>query len=235
MKSYINVVLLILLFTACTNEEDIQPQEIEFNIGYSFSSGNMSRTSNADIYNAFFNNYIATRTLTPDNFKLVFTNNETGQKNEVNGQWSKNGLIRLTEGSYNVTGTSYDYDNEYAKEKAVLNFKHDVKIDRNTKNITLQATWGCPLLFFSTENTKKVVYKYDNYAFHEDVLKIIDGYYYCFMKGLSTEKDAQFIITRNGDDIVKVYSDKLNLDNGKYYFFDDVTSEFELSPMQPGN
>lgn len=220
-------------FQSCSEEES-QPQEVEFTIDYSFSSGDMTRVSNAEIYDSFYKNYIATRKLTPDRFELVFTNKETEQKNEVNGLWSENGLIRLVEGTYIVTGKSYEYNNWYAKDEALLAFNDEITIDKNTKSITVKALWDCPLLFFSTANTKSVTYRWGD-ALQIDEIKILDGYYYCFMKGVSSDNKSCFTIMRTNGESIKVYSDKLKLEKGKYYFFNDVTSGFDLEPMTPGN
>lgn len=233
MKIFLSTLFSIILFASCSSE-DYQPQEVEFKIDYSFSSGDMTRATNADIYDSFYKSHIVTRELTPDRFELIFTNKETGQKNEVNGLWSENGLINLVEGTYTVTGKSHDYNDWYAKDKAILSFNDEITINKNTESIVLKALWDCPLLFFSTSNTKSVVYKWGD-ALQLDEIKKLDGYYYCFMKGFSSGNNSCFIITRTNGETIKVYSDKLKLEKGKYYFFNDVTSGFDLEPMTPGN
>ena len=225
----------VFTFSSCTNEEIKQPQEVEFTIDYSFSSGNMNRATNAEIYDSFYKDHIVTREITPDKFELIFINKKTGQKNEVNGLWSKNGLIRLAEGTYTVTGDSYDgASNVYTKDKVILSFNSEITIDKNTNSITLKALYNCPLLFFSTNNTQNVIYSYDKGIISESI-KILDEYYYCFVKSFSQAEDACFVINRKDGNKIRIYTKNLALDNGKYYFFNDVTSSFELDPMIPGN
>lgn len=236
MRNFFSAFLLMLLFNACSSSEDYQPQEIEFNIDYVFSSGDMTRATNAEIYDSFHKNHIASRKLTPDNFMLVFTNKETGQRNEVNGLWSRNGLIRLTEGTYTVTGDSYDgASNVYTKEKAVLSFNDEIVINRSTKSVILKASYNCPLLFFSSKNTQSIVYDHAPTSYTSESLPIVDEYYYCFIKSLSKTDGACFIISRKDNTKVRVYTKNLILENGKYYFFDDITGGFDLPPMVPGN
>lgn len=83
------------------------PQEVSFTVDYNFNSGNMTK-ANDDAYTQFYNKYIKTRQITPDNFTLIFTNKATGQQNQIKGLWSEKRLIKLTEGTYTVTGSSED-------------------------------------------------------------------------------------------------------------------------------
>lgn len=237
-KSLFIPLCIAFVFQSCSKEEVRQPQEVEFSIDYSFSSGSMSRTTNDEIYTKFYESYIKTRKITPDNYALIFTNKETGQKNEIRGLWSENNLIRLTEGSYTVTGNSYDGPTTFAKDKVVLSFNTEITISTTTEALIVKASYNCPLLFFSEELTTGIRYKsgyINGYSEVIDELGILDNYYYCFVKEFYTNKDSYFEITRTNHKISKVYTDNLNLENGKYYFFNDMSGGFDLEPMTPGN
>lgn len=228
-----------LCFQSCNNEIEIkEPQVVEFSLDYSFSSGSMVRSANDDAYNKFFEDHIKTREITPDNYAFTFTNKETGQINEIRGLWSENNLVRLPEGTYAVKGNSYDGDGLYVKDKVVLSFDTETAISNSTNSITLKANYNCPLVFFSAELTDKVRYRSgvtSGYQEKIDDLKTLDNYHYCFVKEFSESDNSYFEITRTNSKISKVFTKNLNLENGKYYFFNDMTGGFELDPMTPGN
>lgn len=227
----------VFVFQSC-DSDDYQPKEVEFRIDYSFSSGSMSRATNDEIYTKFYEDHIKTRKITPENYALLFTNKETGQKNEIRGLWSENNLIRLTEGTYTVTGNSYDGPEMYAKDKVVLSFNTEFTVRATTESMVVTASYNCPLLFFSESLISGVRYKsgyINGYSEVIDKLSTLDNYYYCFVKEFYTNANSYFEITRTNGRVSKVYTDNLNLENGKYYFFNDMTGGFDLEPMTPGN
>lgn len=231
----------MLCFHSCNNEIEVtKPQEVEFTIDYSFSSGSMSRSTNDEIYTKFYEDHIKTREITPDNYAFTFTNKETGQINEIRGLWSENNLIRLPEGTYVVKGNSYDGDGIYVKDKVVLSFDTETTISNSTNSITLKANYNCSLVFFSAELTDKVRYRSgvkgsNGYTEVIEDLKVLDNYHYCFVKGFSESDNSYFEINRINGKIPKVFTKNLNLENGKYYFFNNLTGGFDLDPMTPDN
>lgn len=232
------------LFQSCSTsgEEEVivPPGEANFRMDYTLTSGTM-RAIAGEVYEKFYNDQIKTRRLTPDTYSLEFTNKGTGQKIEVNGLWSERKMVRMPEGTYTVTGKSADGDRTYVCDKAVLSFNEEITVTADMESLLLQAKYASPLLFFSGESTKSVTYYAINYPsleYQTEKLPEVDGYYYAFMKafgGVSLDFKSYFEVERNGGTLTKMYSNNLKLDNGKYYFYDDVTGGFNLEPMTPGN
>ena len=79
MKFTITFILFALLFISCESDER-EPQEVEFTIDYSFSSGSMSRATNDENYTKFLNDFSNTRKLTPNHFSISLINSETTEK-----------------------------------------------------------------------------------------------------------------------------------------------------------
>lgn len=221
------------VFQSC-DSDDYQPKEVEFRIDYSFSSGSMSRSTNDEIYTKFYEDNIKTRKITPNNYSIVFTNKETGQKNEINGLWSEKNLIRLAGGTYTITGSSEDDGkSSEVKEKVIIEFKDEIVINENTSTLILKAQYNCSLLLFDASLSRDVTY-YWEYPYGES-LKSLNGYFYCFCKRNVGGKESYFGVMRTNGKVSKVHTDNLNLENGKYYFFNDMTGGFDLEPMTPGN
>lgn len=235
---------VVLCLHSCGNEEveafqedSSTPKEVEFTIDYSFSSGSMTRSTNDDIYTKFFNDYIKTKKITPKHYFLSFIDATTKQKTEVSGTWTEKGLVRLLEGNYTVSGSSINKSNyKYVRDSLVLSFNDNISINSKTTSINLKAGYSCSLVFFDTSITSKVRYYSPSYyeAIDEN-LKELNGYFYGFVQSFPSSENTYFEITRKNEKTIKIYSNNLNLENGKYYFFNDVTGGFDLVPMTPGN
>lgn len=227
------------VFQSCSKEEEVrQPQEVEFSIDYSFSSGNMSRTTNDEIYTKFFNDHIKTRKITPKSYSLTFVNSETTQKTEITGTWANKGLIRLLEGKYAVSGTSLNNGlTTYVRDSLALKFEDTIEISSKTTSINIKAGYNCSLVFFDAANIKNVrYYAYNSgYSSVNEDLRLLDNYYYGFVKSYSSYEISYLEVTRKDGKLIKVHTKGLNLESGKYYFFNDMTGGFDLEPMTPGN
>lgn len=235
MKFTITFILFALLFMSCESDER-EPQEVEFTIDYSFSSGSMSRATNDEIYTKFFNDHIKTKEITPKHYSISFTEAETNQKTEVEGTWEKKGLIKLLEGKYTVSGTSINKGNtSYVRDSVALSFEDVVDINSKTTNISIKAGYNCALVFFNTEDTKSVVYYSSYYTTISETLASKDGYFYGFVKGFTGNATSYFELIRKNGKTIRIHTKGLNLENGKYYFFNDLTGGFDLEPMTPGN
>lgn len=227
-------------FQSCDSEEvtEQQPQEVEFRIDYSFSSGSMSRSTNDEIYTKFFNDHIKTRQITPKHYSLTFTNTETKQKTEISGMWDSKSFIKLLEGKYSVIGASINKGTtEFVRDSLYLAFNDTIEINNKTTNVNIKAEYFCSLIFFDAANIKNVrYYAYSSYnnSISED-LCLLDNYYYGFVKSYSSYDTSILEVTRKDGKLIKVHTKGLNLENGKYYFFNDMTGGFDLEPMKPGN
>lgn len=232
------------MFQSCSTsgEDEINGPsgEANFRIDYTLTSGNMKSIA-SEVYEKFYEDHIKTRKLTPDTYSIVFTHKGTGQKIEVKGLWSENKMVRMPEGTYTVTGTSADGTNTYVCDKAVLSFSEEITVTADMESLIVKAQYASPLLFFSAESTKSVTYyaiSYPSVEYQAETLPKVDGYHYAFMKafgGVSLDYKSHFEIEKNSGTSTKMYTNSVKLDNGKYYFYDDVTGGFSLDPMTPGS
>ena len=229
--------LSVALFLHSCGEDIKQPSEVEFTIDYSFSSGSMSRATNDEVYTNFFNDYIKTRKITPNHFSVSFINSETKQKTEITGLWTEKSFVKLLEGNYTVSGNSINKSStyKYVRDSLALSFNDNISINSKTTDLKIKAEYNCALIFFDTSKTTKVRYANDDYYNKTDEpLNILNGYFYGFVHSFSGD-NSYIEVTRKYDKAVKIYTKNLNLENGKYYFFNDMTGGFDLEPMTPGN
>lgn len=233
----LTVLTAVLCLSSCNKDEIRQPQEVEFTIEYSFSSGSMSRATNDETYTKFFNDYIKTRKITPNHFSISFINSETNQKTDITGLWTEKSLVKLLEGDYTVSGNSINKSSsyKYVRDSLALSFNDNISINSKTTSLKIKADYNCSLIFFDASKITKVRYVNDDYYNKVDEsLNILNDYFYGFVH--SYIGDNSYIeITRKYDKTVKIYTKGLNLENGKYYFFNDLTGGFDLEPMTPGN
>ncbi len=235
---------LACLLPSCSSDGEndfaAPANEVNFRINYTLSSGNMRSTA-SDAYDKFYQDHIQTRNLTPDGYSLLFTHKTNGQTIEVSGLWSDNQMVRMPEGTYTVTGKSVEGHSTYVSEKAILSFEDEIAITSDTESLLIKAQYASCLLFFSANDTKSVTYFAINYPETEyttEKLPQIEGYYYAFMKafgGTSMDYKSYFEVIKNGGTVTKLISNNLNIENGKYYFYDDISGGFDLEPMTPGN
>ena len=254
MKTYRSAGFLmafIVLLSSCSNSDSpIEPQMVDLQLDFTLSeSGSMSRATGSDVYDAFYEESIKTKKLTPKTYHLVFSPKSSSTNKTilgVNSLWEANNGIRLPEGEYTVTGYSRPieptkndtYNFRYAPSDSVyLSFKEVVTISKDMSKLQLQAIYDSYLLLFDKKQTQKIIISGLNkeissnntvyWIFVNDKEygsgNYINGYYY-----------ALTIYRSNGDNC------QLNLENypfemGKYYYFNDMTNSFDIPKMESGN
>lgn len=240
--------LCLVSLTSCSSENEIeQPKEmVTCNLSFHFAeSGPMSRAA-SDIYSTFYENYIKNKVLTPKIYNLTFTNKETNATATMVGCWDEPHGIRLLEGEYYVTGTSYpkvvpSKDGEITCDTVYLKFEETVNITKDTKKITLNAGYDSYLLMFDKKEVSIISYSYtyttgSSYT-KTTYLKERGDIYPCFIP--KERADAKVFIRRR--DYKETHYDinvsltNMPFEKGKYYYFNNVTNSFDIPPMQPGN
>ncbi len=237
----------LVCFTACSNDvEPYVPQEVEFTLDYTFiKSGSMTRATDEEVYNDFYERYIKTRQLTPTTYSLTFTNQETGAVATINGRWDKKDGIRLTEGVYEVTGTSTPIHEKLKGEPSdtvYLSFNEAINIRKDMHQLLLHAHYDSYLLMFDGENAQELYYEhyynssYANTHVKHNLYKA-DPILSIFIRDLkySGDKPHYIYLTRNDGHKITITLDKFPFEKGKYYYFNDMTNSFDIPKMEPGN
>ena len=156
MKKILFILMSSLLFISCSKEEVNEIKEVLFNVDYKFvENGDMSRNVNGDdVYTKFYDDYIKTKILTPKNYTLTFKKKDNGSTVTINGLWDKKDGIRLTEGDYIVTGTSYPLDNP--SDTVFIKFDETVSITKDMGTLNLTAKYDSWLLMFDIDNINEI-------------------------------------------------------------------------------
>ena len=252
MKKILSLMLImtsLVCFVSCSNdvEEIYIPQEVEFTLDYTFAeSGSMTRATGEEVYSSFYDKYIKTKQLTPTTYSLTFTNKETGAKACINGRWDKKDAIRLTEGVYEVTGTSVPLYKTKAGEPSdtvYLSFNETINIKKDMSSLVLQAQYNSYLLLFDAENVKDIYYEHYFNTSSSMVSKVIYRLYKTeslrsmFIRDLKyvSDKPHYIYITRNDGQETTITLDKFPFEKGKYYYFNDMTNSFDIPKMESGN
>ena len=228
---------MMFVFVACSSssEELIVPtekSEVSFVLDFTFIEGGSMSRANADVYKDFYDNNIKNKKLIPDNYEISFTNQETNIRYDFKGNWSQKDKITLLEGTYKVNGASWT--NEMCSDKASISFTTDVTIEKGMTELVVKAGYACCLLMFNKSNINKLQFRYSD--------KIVDlftygDYYYCFGVNISgnSSNSSYFDGERdNGSTFTLRIGDGV-FENGKYYFFNDVASSFDIPEMEAGN
>ena len=231
----------------CSCNKEYIPQEVELSVGYTFmESGSMSRASGSDVYNEFYENYIKTRVLTPTTYELTFTNTETGATATMNGLWKNKDAIRLTEGTYDVKGSSVPIYSKLKGEPSdttYLSFNEKITITKDMSSILLQAKYDSYLLMFDNQNIDKIYYQhyydssYANTHIEHNLYKT-ESIFSLFIRDFNygdTNKPHRIYLTRKDGQKISITLDKFQFEKGKYYYFNDMDNSFDLPPMQSGN
>lgn len=245
MKKFIalaSIGLIIANLTSCNdsnNELQIETKEkVEVSLSYSFAdSGSLTRSVGSDTYTKFYNALVKTKTITPDNYNLTFTEKNTGTTYTYKGKWSRNEKINILEGDYTVTGTSAPVT--ITIDTLYIAFNEDIKITKDIQSITLNANNDSYLLLFNATPLKSITYRYNSYVNNYISLNQKEGVFYMYVKELF--KDGRYpgyglldLDYNNGN------SGTLNISNtpfelGKYYYFNEVANSFNVPPMEEGN
>lgn len=236
MKKIFYLVAILATVCACSKEGTSEPAEVSVSIDYALpESGSMGR-GGADLYSDFYDAQIATRKLTPSTYQITFTNTVDQSTVTIKDQWSKKHALKLLTGTYKVTGTSASIAsyNGGGIDTLFLKFDEEIVVDANTSKITLNALYDSFMIFFDASDINKAVYNFNGGGYYgSDVaMKQIDQIYYCFMDEPAKEDFIQISRT-SGSATVKV--GKMSLEKGKYYYFGDLSSEYNLPEMEGGN
>lgn len=249
MKKILFSIVAILTIMGCSNDkvgeiiEDINPKEVTVTFDYSFwESGSMTKSTGNDLYTNFYNKYIKNKTLTPRSYSLILKNIKTGESSIIKGYWDKKEGIKLTEGTYEVTGTSSPkYKNLEKVDSVYLSFKENINIDKNTTSINLSAQYNSYMLILDADNTESIQYNFGTYdgSSGECInLTKVDNIYYMFINKLLNENNPaanRITINRNSGSISTVYLSKTPFKKGKYYYLNNITNSFDVPPMEEGN
>lgn len=247
---------------SCSSNEDIyKPQDVKLTLDYTIvNSGSMSRSGGEDVYNKFYEKYIKTKKLTPQNYNLTFTNAETNDVvlNKTSAWNSKDGIV-LPEGKYKVTGYSYPSEIEivsgnnwsyyYPSDTVYIAFDEVVSVTKDMSKLTLKANYDSYLLLFDTVNTDSVVLGDDsgnaftgNYAKtlakDEDCHWIfMNAKFYSYSYQINKTYYYSFLIAQSGSDNIKLFTSSETYEKGKYYYYqyNGMTNSFDLPQMEPGN
>lgn len=245
MKNFLFSIVATLIIVGCGDDkvEEIiaqtDPQEVTVTFDYSFwESGSMTKSTGNELYTTFYNKYIKTKTLTPRSYALTLKNLKTGESSYIRGYWDKKEGIKLMEGTYEVTGISSPIYSSFLYQKldtVYLAFKENIAISSNTTSINLSAKYDSFMLMFDTDNTKSINYGYGENSSNNITLSKVDNIFYMFLDKLSTAGNDRLRIKRISGSESNVYISKTPFENGKYYYFNDITNSFDIPPMEEGN
>jgi hypothetical protein len=228
-------------------EQEYTPQEVALTLDYSFiESGSMTKTIGEEVYDNFYEEYIKNKILTPTTYSLTFTNVETGAVANMNGFWKNKDAIRLTEGEYEVVGTSVPTHNKLKGEPSdttYLTFSEKITITKDLSSLVLQAQYDSYLLMFDVENIQEIYYEhyydssYANSCVEHNLYKS-QSLFTMFVKDLKYGDDKRahriYLIRKDGQKIT-ITLDKFPFEKGKYYYFNDMTNSFDIPKMESGN
>lgn len=242
---------LIVLMSSCSNSDSpIEPQMVDLKLDFTLSeSGSMSRATGSDVYDAFYEESIKTKKLTPKTYHLEFRQKSSSVIKtilEVNGLWEANNGIRLPEGEYTVTGYSRpieptkkdSYTFRYAPSDSVyLSFKEDVAITKDMSKLELHAIYDSYLLLFDTDKTKKIIISGLNKEISSN-----SSVYWIFVNNKEYGSDNyingfyyKLSINRKNGDNCQLNLEYYPFEMGKYYYFNDMTNSFDIPKMESGN
>lgn len=236
------LILTSFLFNSCSSsdEENNLPQgkeEVSFRIEYIFeaNNGSVMTKTNSDVYTEFYNDKIKTKELVPDDYKIVFHCTDNGMDYSFSGKWSQNDMITLLEGSYTVNGSTWAVG-KYIQEKASLKFTQNVQVTKEMDKLVLKADYDRFLLFFNKSNISSLKMNTPSVSDGIDVFSYKDNYY-CFANQPFSSCDAslKFEGERENGSSFSINVTDAKFEKGKYYFFSDINSSFEVPPMQEGN
>lgn len=243
MKKIPFILLIMVAFIGCTKDDNPAKSEmVGLTLNYSFlEGGSMSRSGDA-FYADFYDKYIKTKILTPKRYDLTFRNIKDGSSTSISGQWSNKDMIRLLEGDYIVTGFSLPsvaLTSPTYGDTASLSFNDTISITKATTNINLTANYASLMLFFDKDNYQSIYVQYNANAWNnftvvkKDLIKS-DNFYYLFNADNFLNND--YIIAKRADNsTIEIGLYNMPFEVGKYYYFNDITSSFDLAPMTAGN
>lgn len=244
IKNILSTMLLILVYSCSSGKEEQMEdkQDVSLTIGYTLvNSGSMARST----YSDFFNKYIDSRKLTPYSYSISFKNLENGDSLVINGIWNNKDFFSLREGLYEVKGISYPINSlkagyaEYiAQDTLSLCFNEKMEITKKMNNIVLKAKYDCFMILLDNANIEAVYLRQDMTpkvnAYH------LDNTFYMFVRDkklldeICTTHKTPLYVLRKDKSISELWINKFSMEKGKYYYFEDINGNYELSPMESG-
>ncbi|MBR5593567.1 MAG: hypothetical protein IKW46_05775 [Bacteroidaceae bacterium] len=242
MKKVFSLMLFVTSFiclTSCSNDEDefYTPQEVDLTLDYTFAeSGSMTRATGAILYNDFYDKYIKTKRLTPTTYSLKFTNKTTGAVTSIDGLWKNKDAVRLTEGEYEVVGTSTPLvHSRYVSDTVFISFDETIHITKDMTNINLTAKYDSYLLMLNNENYIDARHHcYVSPAHYYFNLYKTENSYTLFVNRISGTNNC-LLLTRDDGASININLENIPFEKAKYYYFDDATSSFDIPKMESGN
>ena len=250
MKKFLVILFCILslvYFSSCHKsviDKVEEPQTVLVSFDYSFESGSMTKSDN--LYNQFYNEIIS-KELVADNFNIILEEVNTGEIYEFSGKWKDKDMISIKTGKYKVNGNSIASGN-YIQSKCSLKFNTEIEIKSTDTTIVLPAEYNCFLLIFNKTYISTVLNNY--YGYNEDrfdssywnIYYLIDkdSVLYAFSYNLydvnhdKSCKPYLKIVLKNNS-IIKIYTETINFELGKYYIYNSVDNNFSIPEMTQGN
>lgn len=236
MKNIMIALAALMLCASCQKNENIGAEQVSFTVNLLLTqSGDMSRATAAELYDDFYNEFIATRELVYKGYELYFYKNDVLVAS-FDGIWDVD-IITLPCGEYNLVGTSgidSDYNNDnYLKTS--LRFEQKVIISPSTTSIELMPIYDCYLLLFDASQFNYASYmKFSDGSDKKEFAKA-GGVYYIFISSLLESYSNAHISYRTKDgNYGSVRMTDFGFQKGKYYAFDIYSSSFTVPRMEQG-
>lgn len=213
----------------------------EFTVDYMFfSSGSMTRGAEVS-YGGFYANYIEPKVLTPTKYSLTFINRDNAAVTNIAGKWSRQDMIKLPVGTYDVIGTSYpDIEDPGAPSDTVyLSFNTTVDVTEHMTSLNLNASYDSFLLLFNKSSYSSVRIKENLTKGTVEYVDVnaFDDTYAVFMTGLKWDNDidaVSLVLTDTDGSTTSVDLSSVKFEKGNYYHFNDMSYMFNLPQMGNG-
>lgn len=224
----------MLAVVACGKEQSV-PAEVTVKLDYNLpESGSMSR-GGAELYQQFYDEQIATRKLTPSTYTLTFTNTADQSTVTITDQWAKGHALKLLSGTYKVKGTSASVEDDYEGgiDTLYLSFDEEIAIDATTSKITLNPKYDSFMVFFDAKDINEATYSFIDYTSVKHKLAKVGDVYYFFAREIESTEERIHIKRASGNTSINLGT--MAFEKGKYYYFGDLSSEYNLPTMDGGN
>ena len=241
MKKHLIIVALFILWIcgSCSKAQE-QIQDISISLDYTLPEiGDMGGRSGAALYSEFYAKYISTRKLTPTTYTLTFTNTNDGSSITINDRWADGHGLKLPIGTYKVEGSSSPkskYIGQYEKgliDTLWLKFSEEIEIKPEITRIKLRASYDSFMLFFDAEEISSIESYVVSTNEYNDSVAQVDAIYYLFLQ--SVKVGQRLVVYRKNGGSAVMDLGKMALEKGKYYYFGDIGTEYDLPEMENGN
>lgn len=241
MKKLLLAAFGIIILASCSKEEEL-PQDITFSLGYNVEQSSGATRAGADLYNAFYNDYVKTKLVGYPEYNLTFYKGDEEIGN-FKGEWEAT-TITLPEGTYKVVGTSgspreglYSNDSNLQHSKMTLTFEEEVTISKSTSSVILAPKYDCYLLLFNVAvfSEAKLIGQNAASSYTSDIscpFTKAGNVFYAFVNSKSKVHSIKYTTTDNDTGTLNI--DAFGFQNGKYYSLDAVATGYSVPPMDSG-